>query len=96
MARNDERGDVFKALADPSRRLILRLTAEHTMSVGEIAEHFDFTKPSLSRHLKILREAELVVTKRVGTRIEYSANLTVLQDALARLMGGLGIGEKNE
>ena len=96
MANEDVRGDVFKALSDPSRRQILHLVAEHTLSAGEIADHFDFTKPSLSRHLKILRQAELVVTERRGTRIEYRANLTVLQDALARLMGGLGIGETHE
>jgi DNA-binding transcriptional ArsR family regulator len=72
---------------------VLRLLSDRTLSAGEIAAHFAFTKPTLSRHLKVLREADLVATERKGTVIEYSANLSVLEDTLLGLLGGLGIGE---
>jgi DNA-binding transcriptional ArsR family regulator len=90
---NNRRGDVFRALADPSRRKVLRLLSQRPLSAGQIADHFDFTKPTLSRHLKVLRQADLVVTERHGTRIEYSANLSVLEDTLVGLMNGLGLGD---
>jgi DNA-binding transcriptional ArsR family regulator len=88
------RGDAFRALADPSRRRILRLLADRSLSAGEIAEHFDFTKPTLSRHLKVLREAELIVGEREGTSIRYSANLSAVEDVLIGLMNGLGLGNR--
>ena len=53
-------GSVFKAISDPTRREILKLLNEKDLSAGEIAEHFDISKPALTKHLNILREAELV------------------------------------
>lgn len=96
MANKDARSSVFHALSDPSRRKVLRLLAERSLSAGEIAEHFAFTKPTLSRHLKVLRDADLVVSEREGTNIYYSANLSVLEDTVLGLMNGLGIGDTHE
>jgi DNA-binding transcriptional ArsR family regulator len=93
---SEQRADVFRALSDPSRRRILHLLADRSMSAGDIAAHFDFTKTSLSRHLKILREAELIVSDRHGTTLEYSANLSVLEGALIGLMNRLGISKEDE
>ena len=73
---------VFKALSDDTRREILKLLSSRSMSAGEIAENFNMSKPSISKHLDILREAELVVKDRQGQFIIYSINTSVLQRAL--------------
>ena len=72
-------GDAFKALADPTRRRILALVAQGDGTAGEIAAHFDMTKPSVSHHLNILRSAALITDERRGQNTVYSLNLTVLQ-----------------
>ena len=54
-------GSVFKAISDPTRREILKLLNEKDLSAGEIAEHFDISKPALTKHLNILREADIWV-----------------------------------
>jgi Predicted transcriptional regulators len=74
--------DTFKALADPTRRKILDLLKERDLTAGEIAEHFNMTKPSISNHLSILKQADLVWDERRGQHIVYSLNSTVLQDVL--------------
>lgn len=76
----------FKALADPSRRRILTLLRESDLAAGEIAAHFDMAFASVSRHLQLLRESELVLSRRDGQRILYSLNTTVVQDALQHLL----------
>lgn len=78
--------DTFKALADPTRRKILDLLKNGDLTAGEIAEHFDMTKPSISNHLNILKHAELVWDERQGQRIVYSLNTTVLQDVMKWMM----------
>jgi len=75
--------DAFKALADPTRREILRLLRRGQMSAGEIAERFDTTKPTLSHHFAVLKDADLVTTRREGQTIWYSLNTTVLEDVVA-------------
>ena len=65
---------VFKALSDETRREILKLLSEKPMSAGEIADNFNMSKPSISKHLDILNEAELVVRDRQGQFIIYSIN----------------------
>ncbi|GBF75828.1 transcriptional regulator [Paenibacillus sp. 598K] len=72
----------FKALADPTRRKILDLLKKQDLTAGEIADHFDMSKPSISRHLNILKEAELVWDERKANFIIYSLNTTVFQDVL--------------
>jgi ArsR family transcriptional regulator, arsenate/arsenite/antimonite-responsive transcriptional repressor len=73
---------VFKALNDQTRREILRLLKEKDMTAGEIAEAFNITKPSISHHLDILHQAELVAFEKRGQFIIYSLNTTVLDDII--------------
>lgn len=75
--------NVFKALSDKNRRKILKLLRERDMSAGEISEFFDISKPSLSHHLSILKQADLVQTERQGQNIIYSLNTTVFQDLVS-------------
>ena len=79
----------FKALADPSRREILRLLREGPLSSGEIAEHFSSSWPTISRHLAVLREAGLILAERRGQQIIYELNTTVLDDLVQHLLGWL-------
>jgi len=85
---------VYKALADPTRRGILRLLGGREMTAGEIGEHFDLSAPSMSHHFNILKEADLVATRREGQHIYYSLNTTVLQDLLTGLMDLLGTQQR--
>lgn len=75
--------DTFQALSDPTRREILRLLSARDRSAGEIAEHFAMTKPSISHHLNVLKQAGLVVDQRRGQHIIYSIDTTVFQDVIA-------------
>lgn len=77
---------VFKALADPTRRAILKRLQEGSATAGEIAESFEISKPSLSHHFNILKAADLVRTERRGQHIVYSLNATVLQESMAMLL----------
>ncbi|MFN8857834.1 MAG: autorepressor SdpR family transcription factor [Planctomycetaceae bacterium] len=77
--------EVFKALSDPTRREILRLLARGEQSAGEVSEKFDMTKPSVSHHFAVLKEADLIRSRREGQRILYSLNTTVIQDLLTWL-----------
>ena len=83
-------GNVFKAISDPTRREILKLLNDKDLSAGEIAEHFDISKPALTKHLNILGEAELVSSEKQGNFVIYSINVTVLQQALSGFMAIFG------
>ena len=83
---------VFKALSDPTRRQVLHLLREGPKSAGELAEHFPVSKPTMSAHFAVLREAGLVDTARQGTTITYRLRLSVLEDALLGFSQALGIG----
>ena len=76
---------VFRALADPTRREILRLLRSGEKSAGELAMHFDMSKPSMSHHFAVLKQADLVITRRDGQQIIYALNTTVMQDLAAIL-----------
>jgi DNA-binding transcriptional ArsR family regulator len=76
---------VFKALADPSRRKILQLLRLGEMNAGELAEHFDMAKPSLSHHFAVLKEAELVTSRREGQQIYYGLNTTAMEDLVTAI-----------
>ena len=80
---------VFKCLSDPTRREILRLLRRRDLTAGEIAEHFPISKPSVSHHLGMLKQANLVLDERRGQNIVYSLNTTVFQEALAWLLDTL-------
>ena len=72
--------DIFKALNDKTRRDILSLLKETDMNAGEIADHFNISKPSISHHLDLLKRAELVSTIKEGQFIIYSINTTVIDE----------------
>jgi DNA-binding transcriptional ArsR family regulator len=75
--------EAFKALADPTRRQILQLLRRGEMTAGELAQHFDMTKPSMSHHFTVLKQADLIDSRREGQQIYYSLNTTVVEDLLA-------------
>jgi ArsR family transcriptional regulator len=75
--------DTFKALSDSTRREILNLLKKQDLSAGEIAEQFKISKPSISHHLNILKQAGLVIDERKGQNIYYSLNTSVLEDVLS-------------
>ena len=71
---------LFKALNDKTRRDILEMLKEVDMTAGDIADKFDMTKPSISHHLSLLKQANLVIDIRKGQFIYYSLNTTVMDD----------------
>ncbi len=73
---------LFKALNDPTRREILEMLKEGDLTAGEIADKFHISKPSISHHLDLLKQAELVVAVKEGQFITYSINTTVLDEML--------------
>ena len=75
--------DVFKAIADPTRREILRLLRHEEMNAGDLAARFDMTKPTMSHHFAVLKAAGLLTSRREGQTIWYALNTTVLEDVLA-------------
>ena len=75
--------DAFRALADPTRREILRLLRRGELSAGELADHFGISKPSMSHHFAVLKQADLVAARRAGQQIYYALNTTVVEDLLA-------------
>lgn len=77
---------VFKALADPTRRRILQLLEGRELTAGELAEQFDISAPSMSHHFSVLKQADLVASRRGGQQIYYSLNTTVFQEVLAAVM----------
>ena len=74
--------NTLKALEDPIRREILNLLKSGKMSAGEITEHFDVTGASISRHLSVLKEAELIRDRRDGKFIIYELNTSVLEEIM--------------
>jgi ArsR family transcriptional regulator, arsenate/arsenite/antimonite-responsive transcriptional repressor len=77
---------VFRAIADPQRRKILKLLQRGSMTAGEIAEAFDITKGSLSYHFNILKEAELIRCERRAQEQVYSLNTSVFEDVASMLL----------
>ncbi len=73
---------VFKALSDPTRRRVLQLLRERPMTAGELAEHFEVSKPTMSAHFSVLREAGLVEPVKRGRVITYHLMMSVLEDAM--------------
>ncbi len=81
---------VFKALADPTRRRVLQLLRKRPMSAGEIAKHFSVSKPTMSAHFAVLREAGLIEAEKNGRTICYRLKMSVLEDALLGFAHTLG------
>jgi len=74
------RRDIFQAIADPTRRAILVLIAAHAMTPNAIAEHFDITRQSISKHLRILNECELLAQKQEGREIYYELKIDKMKE----------------
>ncbi|MBO9608350.1 MAG: winged helix-turn-helix transcriptional regulator [Paenibacillaceae bacterium] len=74
--------EAFKALADPTRRRILQLLRDRSMNAGEIADHFAISKPSISHHLNLLKQAGLILDERQGQNIVYTLHTTVVEDVI--------------
>ena len=72
----------LKALADPTRREILNLLKDGRKSAGEISDHFDITAAAISRHLSLLKDADLIEDTREGKYIFYTLNASVLEEIL--------------
>ena len=81
------------ALADPTRREIVRMLGERDMTAGEIAARFAISAPSVSHHLGVLKHAELVRAQRHGQTIVYTRNATVVQEFLQELLRFFNAGE---
>jgi len=73
---------LFKALNDPTRRQILQLLKERDLNAGEIADHFEISKPSISHHLDLLKQAGLIGSEKKGQFVRYSLNTTILEDLM--------------
>lgn len=77
---------VFKALGDETRREILKMLGKQDMTAGEIADQFNISKPSISKHLEILRDAELISSEKKGQFVIYSINTSILQEVLGNFL----------
>lgn len=86
----------FKALADPTRRRVLELLRKRPMTAGELADHFPVSKPTMSAHFAVLKEADLVEVQKNGKTVIYQLKLSVLEDALLGFAGLFGMGAAKE
>lgn len=77
---------MYQALAHPARRQILKLLGAGPMAAGEIAERFDVSKPTMSGHFNVLKDAGLIQPEREGTTIRYRLNVSVLEEAAAAIL----------
>lgn len=76
--------NVFKALSDPNRRQVIKLLRKNdAMKAGEIAEHFSISKPAISEHLKILKNANLIYSEKKGQFVEYSLNTSIFEEIIS-------------
>lgn len=73
---------IFKALNDPTRREILHLLHEGNLNAGEIAEHFEMSKPSISHHLDLLKQADIISSEKKGKFVIYSLNTSIIEDLM--------------
>jgi len=89
MFRREERHltKVFKALSDGTRQEILRLLEGHQRTVGEIVGNFNLSQPTISRHLSVLKEADLVVDQRQGQNVIYRLNEPALSTSMQEFFG---------
>ena len=82
---------VFKALSDPTRRRVLQLLRQGPMSAGDLSDRFDVSKPTMSAHFNVLREADLVHAEKLGKSVVYHLKLSVLEDALLGFVHSFGL-----
>ena len=84
--------EVFRALADPNRREILRLLRKRDMTAGEIADRFPLAASTLSGHFNVLKHAGLIVAERRGTTLLYSLNVSAAEETVGAVMDLLRVG----
>ncbi len=82
--------EVFKALGHPLRRQIMALLRQGPRSSGDLADQFDAAWPTVTRHLNVLKDADLITAERQGTSIIYRTNTSVVEDAVTSLLGLIG------
>jgi DNA-binding transcriptional ArsR family regulator len=82
---------VFKALSDPTRRRVLQLLRKGPMSAGELSNEFDVSKPTMSAHFAVLKEADLVHAEKAGKSVIYHLKLSVLEEALLGFAQSFGL-----
>jgi len=82
---------IFKALADPTRRRVLELLKERPLAAGTLADHFQVSRPTMSAHFAVLREAGLVASTRQGKSVVYELRLSVLEEALLGFAHAFGL-----
>lgn len=87
---------VFKALSDPTRREVLSLLRKGPLSAGEISEQFNVSRPTMSAHFAVLREAGLVTSEKQGKSVIYELQLSVLEEALLGFAQGFGLELKDK
>jgi DNA-binding transcriptional ArsR family regulator len=85
---------VFKALSDPTRRRVLQLLRKGPTSAGELSNHFNVSKPTMSAHFAVLKEADLVHAEKVGKSVIYHLKLSVLEEALLGFVHSFAVGEQ--
>lgn len=78
--------DAFKAIADPTRREILNMLSKKDMNAGDIAEHFQMSKPAISKHLDILKNSDLISCEKQGQYVVYSINTTAVQNIYRKFL----------
>ena len=88
--------EIYKALADPTRRRILELLRDQAMSAGYIADQVQVSKPTLSGHFTVLKTAGLIDVTRHGTTLIYRLNVSVLEDAILSLMNTFKVGQSQD
>lgn len=86
---------VLKAAADPGRREILNLLKKGSLTAGEISSHFNMSKPAVSQHLNILKEAGLITSRREGKFIIYELNASVLEEVMIWIQDLTGGSKEN-
>lgn len=83
---------VFRALSDPTRRRVLQLLRQGPMSAGELSDRFDVSRPTMSAHFAVLKEADLVHAEKAGKSVIYHLKLSVLEEALLSFVHSFGTG----
>ncbi|WP_426041473.1 autorepressor SdpR family transcription factor [Brevundimonas sp. TWP2-3-4b1] len=83
---------VFRALSDPTRRRVLQFLRQGPMSAGELSARFQVSKPTMSAHFAVLKEADLVHAEKVGKSVIYHLKLSVLEEALLGFVHSFGRG----
>lgn len=86
--------EIFRAISDPTRREVLKLLRDGSKTAGELAQHFEMTKGSLSHHFNVLKAADLVRCERRGQTQVYSLNTSVFEDVAALLFDLFGVDGK--